>query len=152
MTDPQGTIIEITRDGRGLRAIVAVEAAAVCARCASGRGCGAGVFTARQGVRRLEVALAAGSNLAEGDVVSIELAPGNVLRAALLVYGLPLAGAAAGAALAFAAGLGDAGAAAMALAGLAAGAVAGRRRLRNDACVARFTPKLARHGAGSVIP
>jgi sigma-E factor negative regulatory protein RseC len=152
MTDPQGTIIEITRDGRGLRAIVAVEAAAVCARCASGRGCGAGVFTARQGVRRLEVALAAGSGLAEGDVVNIELAPGNVLRAALLVYGLPLAGAAAGAALAFAAALGDAGAAAMALAGLAAGAVAGRRRLRDDACVARFTPTLARHGAGSVIP
>jgi len=151
MTDSQGTVVEITRDSHGVRAIVAIEAATACARCASGRGCGAGVFTARQGVRRLEVALAAGSGLAEGDVVNIELAPGNVLRAALLVYGLPLAGAAAGAALAFAAALGDAGAAAMALAGLAAGAVAGRRRLRDDACVARFTPTLARHGAGSVI-
>lgn len=152
MTNPQGTIVEITRDGHGPRAIVAVEAGAVCARCASGRGCGAGVFAPRQGVRHLEVAVAAGSDLAAGDVVSIELAPGNVLRAALLVYGLPLAGAAAGASLAFAFALGDAGAAAMALAGLAAGAVAGRRRLRNDACLARFTPRLARHRAGSVTP
>jgi sigma-E factor negative regulatory protein RseC len=145
MTDPQGTIVEIIRDERGIRAIVAVEAAAVCARCASGRGCGAGIFMARQGVRRLEVALAGGGPFAEGDVVSIELAPGNVLRAALLVYGLPLAGAAAGAALAFAFALGDAGAAATALAGLAVGAVAGRRRLRGDCCLARFTPTLSRH-------
>ena len=152
MTDPQGTIVEIIQDGRGRRAIVAVEAGAVCARCASGRGCGAGVFMTRQGARHLEVALGGGSDLAEGDVVSIELAPGNVLRAALLVYGLPLAGAAAGASLAFVVALGDVAAAAAALAGLAAGAVAGRRRLRDDACVARFTPKLARHSAGPVIP
>jgi len=151
MTNPQGTIVEITRECHGQHAIVAVEAGAVCARCAAGRGCGAGVFAARQEVRHLEIALAEGSNLAAGDVVSIELAAGNVLRAALLVYGLPLAGAAAGASLAFALALGDAGAAAMALAGLASGAVAGRRRLRDDACLARFTPRLARHGAGSVV-
>ena len=145
MTNPQGTIVEIIRDDRGVRAIVAVEAAAVCARCASGRGCGAGIFAARQGVRRLEVAVAGGSPLAAGDVVSIELAPGNVLRAALLVYGLPLAAAAVGAALAYALAMGDAAAAATALAGLAAGALAGRRRLRDDACLARFTPTLSRH-------
>jgi sigma-E factor negative regulatory protein RseC len=144
MTDPQGTIIEIIRDNRGVRAIVAVEAALVCARCASGRGCGAGIFAARQGVRRLDVALQEGGDFAEGDAVSIELAPGNVLRAALLVYGLPLAGAAAGAAAAYAFALGDAGAAATALVGLAAGAMAGRRRLRDDACAARFTPTLSR--------
>ena len=82
---------------------------------------------------------------AAGPVFSrIELAPGNVLRAALLVYGLPLAGAAAGAAAAYAFALGDAGAAATALVGLAAGAMAGRRRLRDDACAARFTPTLSR--------
>jgi len=147
MNDPQGTIVEIIRDRRGVRAIVTVEAAAVCARCASGRGCGAGIFAVRQGLRRLDVAIEAGGDLAEGDVVSIRLAPGNVLRAALLVYGLPLAGAAAGAALAYAFALGDAGAAVAALGGLAAGVATGRRRLRDDSCLARLTPTLSRHVA-----
>jgi len=150
MTDPQGTIVEIIRDRHGVRALVDVEAAAVCSRCAAGRGCGAGVFPARQGTRRLDVTLPEDGNFAAGDVVSIELAPGNVLRAALIVYGLPLAGAAAGAALAYALALGDAGAAASAIGGLLAGALGGRRRLRNDACLARFTPTVTRRGA--VIP
>ncbi len=151
MTDPQGTIIEMIRDARGVRAIVAVEAAAVCSRCAAGHGCGAGVFTIRQGVRHLEVMLPDGGDLAEGDVVNIELAPGNVLRAALLVYGLPLAGAASAAALAYGFALGDAGAAAAALGGLAAGATVGRHRVRHDSCLARFTPTLSRHRTGSAV-
>ena len=151
MTDPKGTIIEMIRDGRGVRAIVAVEAAAVCSRCASGRGCGAGVFVARRGARHLEVVLTDDGDLAEGDVVTIELAPGNVLRAALLVYGLPLAGAAAGAALAYGFALGDGGAAATALGGLASGAAVGRHRVRHDSCLARFTPTLSRHRAGPAV-
>lgn len=144
MTDPQGTIIEIVRDSRGVTAIVDVEAEAVCARCASGRGCGAGIFGARAGRRRLDIALAMDMDINEGDVVDIRLAPRNVLGAALIVYGLPLAGAAAAAALAYALSLGDAGAATLALGGLAAGILIGRRRLRDDACVARFTPVISR--------
>jgi sigma-E factor negative regulatory protein RseC len=144
MTDPQGTIVEIIRDGRGTRAIVEVEAAAVCARCASGRGCGAGLFAGRQGLRRLELGIAANPGLEEGAVVALELAPASVLRAALIVYGLPLAGAAVGAALAYALMLGDAGAAALALVGLCAGALAGRQRLASESCLARFTPAIAR--------
>lgn len=147
MTDPQGTIVEIIRDHRGIRALVDVEAAAVCSRCASGRGCGAGIFPARQGFRRLNVMLPEDLDFAPGDVVSIELAPGKVLRAALIVYGLPLAGAAAGAALAYALALGDAGAAAFAIGGLLVGALTGRRRLGDDACLARFTPRVARRAA-----
>lgn len=147
MTDPQGTIVEIIRDRRGVRALVDVEAAAVCARCAAGRGCGAGVFVARQGTRRLEIVLSDDRGVAAGDVVSIELAPGHVLRAALIVYGLPLAGAATGAALAYILALGDAGAASFAIGGLLAGALAGRHRLRDDACIARFTPTVARRAA-----
>jgi sigma-E factor negative regulatory protein RseC len=145
--DPQGTVVEIIRDGRGCRAIVDVEAAAVCARCASGRGCGAGILTARQGVRRLDVAVQESGDLAAGDIVSVELAPGRVLRAALLVYGWPLAGAAVGAAFAYAFALADAGAAASALGGLAVGVVAGRRRLRDESCLEAFTPTLSRRGA-----
>ena len=94
MTHPQGTIVEITRDGRGARAIVDVQAGAVCARCAAGRGCGAGVFGSRRGARRLDVAIDDRLELAVGDTVGVELAPGNVLVAALVVYGLPLAGSA----------------------------------------------------------
>lgn len=148
MTHPQGTIIEIIRDGRGARAIVDVRAEAVCARCAAGRGCGAGVFGARRGTRRLEISVDKALELVAGDTVSIELAPGNVLGAALVVYGLPLAGAATAALLAYALGLGDAGAALLALGGLCAGALAGRRRLRRAGCLARFTPTLAR----AVVP
>jgi sigma-E factor negative regulatory protein RseC len=148
MTHPQGTIVEIVRDDRGARAIVDVQAEAVCARCAAGRGCGAGVFGARRGTRRLDVAIDDRLDLAVGDAVGIELAPGNVLGAALLVYGLPLAGAAAAAALAYGLGLGDAGAALTALGGLCAGALAGRRRLQSAGCLARFTPTLTQ----TVVP
>lgn len=148
MTHPQGTIVEIVRDGRGARAIVDVQAEFVCARCAAGRGCGAGVFGARRGTRRLDVAIDDRLDLAVGDAVGIELAPGNVLGAALLVYGLPLAGAAAAAALAYGLGLGDAGAALTALGGLCAGALAGRRRLQGAGCLARFTPTLTQ----TVVP
>jgi len=150
MNDPQGTVVAIVRDSRGITAIVDVEADSVCARCASGRGCGAGLFAGRAGRRRLDVAVAEGMELREGDVVDIQLAPRNVLVAALIVYGLPLTGAAAGAALAFVFSLGDAGAAAMALAGLAAGTLFGRRRLRGDSCLERFTPTVSRRVAPGI--
>jgi positive regulator of sigma E activity len=92
----------------------------------------------------LEVLVRPGLELAEGDLVGIELAPRNLLRAALIVYGLPLTGAICGAALAYLADLGDGGAAVMAIGGLFAGAVISRRRLRNDSCLARFTPTVSR--------
>ena len=150
MTDPQGTIIEIVRDSRGVTAVVDVEAGAACARCASGRGCGAGVFGARAHRRRLDIALGKDLDISEGDVVDIRLAPRNVLGAALIVYGLPLLAAAAAAVLAYALSLGDAGAATLALGGLAAGMLIGRRRLRDDACLARFTPVVSRSAAPDV--
>lgn len=144
MKNPQGTIVEIVKDDGGVRAIVEIEATAVCARCASGRGCGAGLMSGRTGKRRIAVPIGPDLELADGDVVGIELAPGNVLRAALLVYGLPLAGAVCGAALAYLNGLGDGGAAAVAIAGLIAGGLVSRRRLQSDACLARFTPAISR--------
>ena len=117
MKDPQGTIVEIVRDSRGVTAIVDVDAEAVCARCASGRGCGAGIFGARTGRRRIDIAVGKNLELGEGDIVDIQLAPRNVLGA---------------------------GAATMALGGLAGGVLIGRRRLRDDACLARFTPVVSR--------
>jgi len=143
MDDPKGKIIALVRDNDGMRAVVDVEAQEVCPRCAAGRGCGAGIFTGHQKTRRVEARVAPGLDLNEGDTVRIELAPSNVLRAAAIVYGLPLSGAAVAAASAYLAGLGDAGAAALAILGLFAGLYAGRRQLNRQACLAQFTPTVS---------
>jgi positive regulator of sigma E activity len=82
-------------------------------------------------------------HVSAGDRVSIELAPRNLLRASLLVYGLPLAGAVGGAALAYLSGFGDPGGAIAALAGAGAGLLAGRYRLRQAGCLKDLTPSIA---------
>lgn len=143
MDDPKGRVIAVVRDAEGVRAVVDVDAREVCPRCAAGRGCGAGIFAGQQKTRRVEALIAPGLDLEEGDTVRIELAPRNVLRAAAIVYGLPLTGAAIGATLAYLAGFGDAGAAALAIGGLFAGLVASRRRLDRETCLAQFTPTVA---------
>lgn len=70
----------------------------------------------------------------------LELAPHNLLRASLLVYGLPLLGAVAGAAGAWILGTGDLGAAIATLAGAGVGILAGRLRLQRTGCLRDFTP------------
>lgn len=81
-------------------------------------------------------------DLAEGDLVEIALAPNNLLRAALIVYGLPLLGAVVAATLAYTWTLGDASAAGAALLGLTVGIVLGRWRLRQEACLRHFVPSI----------
>lgn len=68
-----------------------VEAVPFCRRCASGRGCGAGLLIGDDGKRRIEVPLPEGFQLSPGDQVILELGSRNLLRAATLAYGLPLA-------------------------------------------------------------
>jgi sigma-E factor negative regulatory protein RseC len=122
-------------------ATVSVEAQAVCARCAAGRGCGAGLL--QQGrTRLLDVRVADGLHLRPGDRVRLELAPLHLLRAAWLAYGLPLFALVVSVALAAVAGegAGDAGMVAAGAAGLAAGLIAGRRLLRKDSCLRQLTP------------
>jgi len=143
MDDPQGRIIALVSNNDGLRAVVEVDAQEACPRCAAGRGCGAGIFTGRQKTRRVEALIAPGLDVHEGDTVRIDLEPSNVLRAAAIVYGLPLSGAAVAAAIAYLAGFGDAGAAALAIVGLIAGLYAGRRRLARQTCLAQFTPTVS---------
>ena len=136
----------------GVRAVVDVEVAAACPRCASGKGCGAGVFTTYEGLAQaVEVSVPAGLDLLEGDVVEISLAPNNLLQAAKLVYGLPMLGAILGAALAYGFAFGDAAAAAAALVGLGAGLVVSRRRLMRSSCLRRFVPVVERRVAGSGV-
>jgi sigma-E factor negative regulatory protein RseC len=122
-------------------ATVSVEAVAACARCAAGRGCGAGLL--QQGRTRLiEVSVAAGLDLEPGDRVRLELAPERILRAAWLAYGLPLLAMVLG--VAFAAGMAqpvnDFVAVVAGAGGLAGGVVLGRGLLRKHACLRTIRP------------
>ncbi len=141
MDNPQGRVLAVHSDDRPAHAVVEVAESFRCARCASGRGCGAGVF-ATGGPRQVEALLLPGVTVGTGDEVRLELAPDNVLRAAGIVYGLPLLGAGIGAAMAWGAGAGDAGASLLALLGLGAGFLLGRRRLSQASCLRRFTPTI----------
>ena len=83
-------------------------------------------------------------DLHEGDTVQIELAPHNVLRAALEVYGPPLAGALIMTGLAYLAGWPDWQGAMAAALGVLAGAAITRYRLKRTRCLRQFTPVITR--------
>lgn len=118
-----------------------MDRAAVCARCAAGRGCGAGLLGAQRKPAVIEAKVAGGISLRAGDRVRLEFVPAELLRAAWLAYGLPLTGfvAAALAATRIAPGSELAAVAGAAL-GLLAGAAYGRRSLRLNGCVGRCVP------------
>lgn len=148
MDNPHGRILELHDDAAPAHALVLVDAAVQCARCASGKGCGAGIFGSRE-ARRIEARVASGLSVRAGDTVRIELAPQDLLRAAVMVYGIPLIGGVGSAALAYIAGGGDLAAACAALLGLAAGLAVSRRQLRRAHCLRALTPVItARLAAG----
>lgn len=140
MTHPTGTVRALLPAADGGRVLVDVDAATACARCAAGKGCGAGLLAGPGGRPCVEARVSPGLQLQEGDAVELELGPGDLLRAAAAAYGLPLCGALLFAAAAHGAGLGDAAAAVSALAGLGTGLVAGRRYLARPGCLHRFLP------------
>jgi len=142
MENPRGKVVSLIDSSDGVRAIVDVEVAAVCPRCAAGKGCGAGLLTGSGSDRQVEATIRSGLDIAEDDVVEIALAPDNLLRAAAIVYGLPMLGAVAAAAVAYAFSLGDAAAAVAALSGLVFGFAVGRWRLRRASCLRRFVPSV----------
>jgi len=129
----------VTRAG-DLHATIAVDVSTACPRCAAGKGCGAGILAAGRITRQVQVPVDPELGLVEGDVVDLTLAPKHILRAAVIVYGLPMLGALAAAATAYAVALGDAGAAVAALVGLACGMLLGRWRLRRTECLQQFVP------------
>ena len=154
MDNPTGRVLSLVDNADGARAIVDIEVAAACPRCAAGKGCGAGLISGSGSNRQVEASIGAGLHVAENDLVEIALAPDNLLRAAAIVYGLPMLGAVAAAALAYALSLGDAAAAVAALAGLSAGFAIGRWRLRRTSCLRRFVPSVQRRldsGTGSAV-
>jgi sigma-E factor negative regulatory protein RseC len=144
MNNPTGRVLSLVDSPLGARAIVCVHDVPACPRCAAGKGCGAGLFAAKPGERRIEVTVPTGLTVAVDDEVEVCLTSDRILRAAAIVYGIPMLGALAGALIAYGAGFADEGAAATALAGLGIGLVISRRRLRQADCMQRFTPSIER--------
>lgn len=123
-------------------ATVVVAAQLVCGRCAAGNGCGAGLVFSNDATRQFDVAIPAGMALSRGDRVNLRLAPNNLLRAAMIVYGLPLVLMVL--AVVFASGFdffgSDAATVLFAMGGLAAGFIIGRRLLARAGACDRFVP------------
>jgi len=86
METQTATVIAVS-DGK---LTLSVDRAVSCARCAAGRGCGAGVLDGdgRQAV--LEIDVPAGRLLRPGDVVELSMPSQDLLHASFLAYGVPL--------------------------------------------------------------
>jgi sigma-E factor negative regulatory protein RseC len=140
MENPRGRIVSVHAVNSDAYAIVKIDAIAACSRCAAGKGCGAGLLGGDAASRHVEAMIASGMDVQQGDEVIISLEPRNLLQAALLVYGMPLAGAVLAALVAYGLGLGDRAAAVTALVGIAAGFMLARLRLQNDRCLRQFVP------------
>ncbi len=113
----------------------------MCARCAAGRGCGAGLFGQRRKPAVIEAKVAAGVLLTAGDRVRLEFVSAELVRAAWLAYGLPLAGLVVASLAASRVFPGNELAAVIcAVLGLFAGAAYGRRALRQGRCLSRCMP------------
>ena len=140
MEPPTGKIVAISRGS----ATVAVARTTACARCAAGKGCGAGLLGSKRPDALLEVSLPEASDLEIGDSVRLALAPANLLRASLLVYGPPLAGIVAvpAAGWLLAGPLSDAAAAGLAVAGFVSGVMTSRSLLERQGCLTRLTPTI----------
>lgn len=144
METPRGRVLSVRGDASPPRAVVEIAASLRCARCAAGKGCGAGLLGGDAKPRKVDALISGGMDVRAGDEVTIELAPDNLLRAATIVYGLPLIGAIGGAGIAFLFESGDLWPAGLALAGIASGMTAARLRLRRTSCLRRFTPMITR--------
>jgi sigma-E factor negative regulatory protein RseC len=145
MESAVGTIVSITVG----YATVSVDAAFVCARCAAGKGCGAGLLIGSDRTRLIDVQLSPGSSLKAGDKVNLTLAPSNLLRAAFLAYGLPLGGIviALGVAWFLNHTLDDRSAVLLAIGGLVGGVLFGRHYLNRDGCLKNLVPTISERHA-----
>ncbi len=119
-----------------------------CRRCADGKGCGAGIFQAAEKPREIEILIPAGMSVSPGDSIALTIGPKFLLRAAMLAYGLPLAG------MVLFAGIGwwmpdsmsDSAAVVLAITGLAVGLAVGRQILQRESVCAQFVPTIGRTG------
>lgn len=142
MDKPTGTVVELLHGADGRRATIAVEADMVCARCAAGKGCGAGLLAGSGRARRIEAAVDDELRLTVGDTVRIKLAPRSLLSASVHGYGAPLLGLLTASLVAYVMSLGDIEAAAASLAGMAVGVFISRLYLQRPSCLGRFHPRV----------
>lgn len=152
MENPHGRVIAVNSGEPSPHALVEVDVTVQCARCAQGRGCGAGLLGGTSGSRRIEALIRAGVTVGAGDEVRIQLAPSDLLRASLIVYGAPLSGAVVGALAAYSLGLGDLHAALAAIGGIVCGLLLARARLRKTGCLRRFTPTIVERVSSTESP
>jgi len=135
-----GSVIAIQSETSPSSAEVEVSGGLTCARCASGRGCGAGLLGSSNKNRRVTARIASGITVQEGDEVCMELESRRLLQAAWLVYGTPLAAALIASAGAYLTRLPDIYAAVAALVGAGVGVAIARSRLRKTTCLRQFMP------------
>jgi len=140
MDSPVGRIVSIADS----RATVSVEAA-ICARCAAGKGCGAGLLSGANQMRLVDVQIKPGMHVKAGDEVQLSLAPSHLLRAAIFAYGLPLGGIILALAIAWTmnGSLDDRTAIILAIAGLVGGVLTGRHLLNRDGCLKNLVPTIS---------
>jgi len=126
-------------------ATVTVSRLVACARCAAGKGCGAGLLSGNPAPAEFQVQIPDSMALRVGDQVTLELSPDNLLKASFLVYGLPLVGVLTMLIIGWvvAGPLSDVVAIALAVAGLLTGCVAGRARLGQNRCLEQFVPRIS---------
>lgn len=144
MESASGTVRSLSTHADGRRAVVEVDVNTVCARCAAGSGCGAGLLRGAGRVRQIEARVTPGQELREGDSVRVVLQPRDLLRAAVAAYGPPLLGATIATATGYGLDASDVGTAAAALGGMAGGLFASRLYLARTACLSRFVPRVER--------
>jgi sigma-E factor negative regulatory protein RseC len=127
------------------RATLEIEIQAACPRCAEGKGCGAGLFNGPR-ERNLQLDVPGDLALSAGDRVYLEVSDSGILRAAVLAYGMPLAGVLLSLALArlVLGPLSDATGVCVAAAGLVTGWILGRRRLSPARSLEPFQPRLVK--------
>lgn len=141
MDSPVATITSISNG----MATVTVSRSVACARCAAGKGCGAGLLGGNPKPVRLQVPLPEEMGLQVGDQVCLELSPESLLRASFLVYGLPLVGVVIALLIGWlvAGPLPDTSAIGLAIVGLLTGLAVGRARIGRNRCLERFVPAIS---------
>ncbi|MGB5164181.1 MAG: SoxR reducing system RseC family protein [Woeseiaceae bacterium] len=137
----QGTVVAIRAAGGRRVAVVEVSAEQVCQRCASGKGCGAGIGLSATSLKQIEVPLGDSHNLREGQSVELRMQDGGLLRAAAVVYGWPLLGGLLGAAVGLSRS--EASAALLALCGMLAGWLLASWYLKQSRCLQRLVPVIS---------
>ena len=136
----------------GQVATVLVDSPVVCKRCATGKGCGAGLFQGNDKPHEVHVNIPTDMTIRQGDSIELRIGPKFLLRAAALAYGLPLATMVLfpGLAWILTSNLGDGAGIVLALSGLTAGLGIGRQILKHESICEQFVPAVGEVSDGGI--